>query len=81
MTDYRYKDFGSLVSLGEYSTVGSMMGGLVGGSLMVEGAFAKLMYVSLYKKHELALHGAAKVTLDTVARMIVRRTEPHVKLH
>ena len=48
---------------------------------MVEGAFAKLMYVSLYKKHELALHGAAKVTLDTVARMIVRRTEPHVKLH
>ena len=81
LTDYRYKDFGSLVSLGEYSTVGSMMGGLVGGSLMVEGAFAKLMYVSLYKKHELALHGAAKVTLDTVARMIVRRTEPHVKLH
>ena len=58
-----------------------MMGGLVGGSLMVEGAFAKLMYVSLYKKHELALHGVTKVTLDTLARMIVRRTEPHVKLH
>ena len=81
LKDYQYKDFGSLVSLGEYSTVGSMMGGLVGGSLMVEGAFAKLMYVSLYKKHELALHGVTKVTLDTLARMIVRRTEPHVKLH
>ena len=81
LKDYQYKDFGSLVSLGEYSTVGNMMGGLIGGSLMVEGAFAKLMYVSLYKKHELALHGAAKVTLDTIARMITRRTEPHVKLH
>ena len=37
---YQYRDFGSLVSLGEYSSVGSMMGGLIGGSLMVEGLFA-----------------------------------------
>ncbi len=81
LQDWRYRDFGSLVSLGEYSTVGSMMGGLIGGSLMVEGLFARLMYQSLYKRHELALHGWVKVTLDTLARLIVRRTEPHVKLH
>ena len=78
---YRYRDFGSLVSLGEFSTVGNMMGGLVGGNLMIEGTFARLMYVSLYKMHELALHGFPKVALDTLARMITRRTEPHVKLH
>lgn len=81
LEDYRYRDFGSLVSLGEYSTVGNMMGGLIGGSLMIEGLFAKLMYQSLYKMHELALHGTAKVALDTLARGITRRTEPHVKLH
>ena len=80
-TDYRYRDFGSLVSLGEYSTVGNMMGGFFGGSLMVEGAIARLMYLSLYKMHELALHGFVKVSLDTLARLITRRTEPHVKLH
>ncbi|MGM9486006.1 NAD(P)/FAD-dependent oxidoreductase [Ideonella sp. YS5] len=78
---YRYRDFGSLVSLGEFSTVGNMMGGLIGGSLMIEGAFARLMYVSLYKMHEFALHGFFKVALDTLARLITRRTEPHVKLH
>jgi NADH dehydrogenase len=78
---YRYRDFGSLVSLGEFSTVGNMMGGLIGGSLMIEGAFARVMYVSLYKMHELALHGYLKVALDTLARLITRRTEPHVKLH
>ena len=39
------------------------------------------MYVSLYKLHELALHGPGKVTLDTLARLITRRTGPHVKLH
>jgi NADH:ubiquinone reductase (H+-translocating) len=78
---YRYRDFGSLVSLGEFSTVGSMMGALVGGSLVFEGMFARMMYLSLYKMHEYALHGPVKVALDTLARLITRRTEPHVKLH
>jgi NADH dehydrogenase len=81
LQDYRYRDFGSLVSLGQFSTVGNMMGGLIGDSLMIEGVFAKMMYLSLYKMHELALHGWTKVTLDTLARLILRRTEPHVKLH
>jgi NADH:ubiquinone reductase (H+-translocating) len=81
LRDYRYRDFGSLVSLGEFSTVGNMMGGLIGGSLMIEGYFARLMYLSLYKMHELALHGMPKVALETLARLITRRTEPHVKLH
>jgi NADH dehydrogenase len=78
---YRYRDFGSLVSLGEFSTVGSMMGALVGGNLVFEGMFARMMYLSLYKMHEYALHGPVKVALDTLARLITRRTEPHVKLH
>lgn len=80
-TPWRYRDFGSLVSLGDYSTIGSLMGGITRGSLMIEGYFAGLMYASLYKMHEYALHGFAKVFLDTLARLIARRTEPHVKLH
>ncbi len=81
LQDYRYRDFGSLVSLGEVSTVGNMMSGLSRGNLFIEGWFARMMYASLYKMHELALHGWVKVSLDTLARMITRRTEPHVKLH
>lgn len=78
---WRYRDFGSLVSLGEYTTVGNLMGALVGENMWIEGWFARMMYLSLYKMHELALHGFGKVALDTVARMITRRTDPHVKLH
>ncbi len=78
---YQYKDFGSLVSLGKFSTVGSMMGGLIGNNLMVQGYFAKIMYLSLYKMHELAIHGFSKVFLETIARLITKRTEPLVKLH
>jgi NADH:ubiquinone reductase (H+-translocating) len=78
---YRYRDFGSLISLGKFSTVGSLMGAVTRGSMMIEGLFAKLMYLSLYKMHEYALHGFTKVFLDTLARIITRRTEPHIKLH
>jgi NADH dehydrogenase len=39
------------------------------------------MYLSLYKQHELALHGWWKVALDTLARLITRRTVPRIKLH
>ncbi|HEY6865537.1 MAG TPA: NAD(P)/FAD-dependent oxidoreductase [Burkholderiales bacterium] len=78
---FRYRDFGSLVSLGEYSTVGTLMGFVSGKSLRVEGWFARLMYISLYKLHLLALHGFVGVALDTLARALKRSTEPQVKLH
>ena len=81
LTEWRYRDFGSLVSLGEYSTVGNLMGSLSGRNMWLEGWFARMMYLSLYKMHELALHGFWKVSLDTAARLITRRTESHVKLH
>lgn len=81
MNPFRYRDFGSLVSLGDYSTVGSLMGFIVGKSMFIEGLFARVMYRSLYKMHEMALHGPLKVTLDTFARLLTRRTEPEVKLH
>jgi NADH dehydrogenase len=78
---YHYRDFGSLVSLGDYSAVGSLMGGLMEGSLFIDGLIARVMYTSLYKMHELALHGVTKVALETLTRAITRRTESHVKLH
>jgi NADH dehydrogenase len=81
LAPFKYRDFGSLVSLGNYTTVGNLMGFISGKSLRIEGWFAKMMYRSLYKMHEMALHGPVKVVLETLSRMLTRRTEPHVKLH
>jgi NADH dehydrogenase len=78
---FRYRDFGNLVNLSEYSTVGNLSGMLGKRSVYLEGVFARLMYRSLYKMHQQALHGTAKMALDTVANMITRRTEPRIKLH
>jgi NADH dehydrogenase len=78
---FRYRDFGSLVSLGRFSAVGSLMGGLIGGSMFVEGLFARFMYTSLYRLHIAALHGYARMALDTIAHWLRRSTMPRVKLH
>ena len=69
------------MSLGEYSTVGSLMGFIAGKGMLIEGWFARMMYRSLYKMHEIALHGYFKVFLGTLSRILSQRTEPRVKLH
>lgn len=78
---FKYRDFGSLVSLGHYTTVGSLMGFVSGAGFFIEGMIAKLMYRSLYKMHQVALHGPFKVAADSISRSLTRSTEPQVKLH
>ncbi|NOU40295.1 MAG: NAD(P)/FAD-dependent oxidoreductase [Methylotenera sp.] len=81
LPEFTYRDYGSLVNLGSYTTVGNLMGALSGGSLVVEGLIARTMYQSLYKLHLMALHGFWSMALFTLSRIISRRTEAQVKLH
>jgi NADH dehydrogenase len=78
---FGYRDFGSLVSLGKYSTVGNLMGFLVGKNMFIEGLFARMMYRSLYKMHERAMYGSLKTLLGSLSRTLSTRTDPQVKLH
>jgi len=57
------------------------MGAISGGSMYIEGLIARFMYRSLYKMHLIALHGFFSVFLQSIGRLISRRTEPQVKLH
>ncbi|MBF6986831.1 MULTISPECIES: NAD(P)/FAD-dependent oxidoreductase [Cupriavidus] len=81
LPSFAFKDFGSLVSLGHFSAVGSLMGGLIGGSMFIEGLMARVMYTSLYRMHVMALHGAVGMALDTVSHWLRSKTSPRVKLH
>jgi len=81
LPEFHYRDFGSLVSLGHLSAVGNLMGGVIGGNMLVEGLFARFMYMSLYRLHIAALHGWPRMVLDTLAHWLRRSTLPRVKLH
>ena len=74
LKDFIYDDRGSLVSLSRYSTVGNLMGALVGGQLAIEGRIARFIYLSLYRMHLIAIHGWIKglalIAVGTVNRIV-----------
>ena len=82
--EFRYRDFGSLINLSTHSTIGNLMGNLFGhhaGSVSIEGWFARLAYLSLYKMHQVAIQGAIRTALMTLANLLTQRTKPRLKLH
>lgn len=81
LKSYVYKDHGSLVSLSNYSTVGNLMGNLMRGSVMVEGRIARFVYISLYRMHQIALHGYVRTGLMMLVGRINRVIRPKLKLH
>lgn len=78
---YLYRDYGSLVSFGQTSTVGSLMGSLKGLSWFVEGFVARIMYVSLHLLHHRAVLGSVRTGVLALARFLIKRSTPLVKLH
>jgi NADH:ubiquinone reductase (H+-translocating) len=78
---YIYRDFGSLVSIGNYSAAGNLMGLLFGRSIFIEGRFARVMYRWLRIMHEHAISGFLRTALGVLARGFSRRMGPQMKLH
>ena len=76
-----YRDHGSLVSLSRFSTVGSLMGNLVGGRMAIEGRLARFVYKSLYRIHILAVHGWLKGAVLLAVGRVNRIIRPRLKLH
>ena len=81
LKNYLYKDHGSLVNLSRYSTVGSLMGNLTKNSMFIEGKIARLVYISLYRMHQVAIHGWAKAMAVILAEKLSKVVKPKMKLH
>ncbi|MCJ8168475.1 NAD(P)/FAD-dependent oxidoreductase [Atopomonas sediminilitoris] len=80
LPEFRYRDYGSLISLSSFSAVGNLMGNLTG-SVMLEGRLARWFYVSLYRLHQAALFGWFRTALLMLSDRLGRSTEPRLKLH
>lgn len=76
-----YHDKGSLVSLSRFSTVGSLMGNLIGGSMAIEGRLARFIYTSLYRLHLMGIHGWLKGSFLMLIGRVNRIVRPRLKLH
>jgi len=81
LADFVYRDHGSLVSLSHFSTVGSLMGNLVGGRMAIEGRVARFVYLSLYRMHLIAIHGWLKGMALIAVGHVNQIIRPRLKLH
>lgn len=73
---FRYRDYGSLISLSAGNTVGSLSG-----NINIQGRIARLMYLSLYRMHQMSLHGGFKAFVLFCKDMLSRTSGPTLKLH
>lgn len=78
---YVYKDYGSLVSLSRFSTLGILMGNLISGSMMIRGRIARFIYILLYRMHQVVLYGYTKTGLIMLVGIINRVLRPRLKMH
>lgn len=76
-----YNDHGSLINFSKYTTVGNLMGNLSGRSMYIEGKVARLFYVSLYRMHQVALHGFLRTGVIWLMDKVSRAMHPRLKLH
>ncbi|EBA00817.1 NAD(P)/FAD-dependent oxidoreductase [Marinobacter sp. ELB17] len=76
-----YNDHGSLINFSRYTTVGNLMGNLSGRSMYIEGRVARLFYVSLYRMHQVAVHGFLRTGVIWLMDKISRAMQPRLKLH
>ena len=77
---FRFHDYGSLISLSHYETVGNLMGRITK-SLMIEGMLARIAYLSLYRAHQTALYGPLRVGMMMFANVLAQPIRPQLKLH
>jgi NADH:ubiquinone reductase (H+-translocating) len=80
LVKFTYHDYGSLVSLGKYTTVGNLMGSLMG-TVSIGGFIAKIVYLSLYKMHQIAIHGYFRTAMLTLSNAFRRSVYQKIKMH
>jgi len=80
LVNYVYHDYGSLVSLGKYTTVGNLMGNLMG-TVSIGGFVARVVYLSLYKMHQVAIHGYFRTAMLTLSNLFRRSAHAKIKMH
>ena len=81
LQEFKYKDHGSLVSLSRFGVIGRLMGNFSKSALNIEGKLARLAYISLYRMHQITLHGWIRMLLIALSDRINKVIRPRLKLH
>ena len=71
----------SRFSLARYDAVGNLMRSGASKGLFLEGWLARKAYASLYRTHQLSIHGPTKTGLSWLVDKLNKYLKPRMKLH
>lgn len=78
---FRYRDYGSLVSLAGSSAIANLAAPGKDSGWHVEGRFAALLHHAVYRRHVLAIHGWGRALGVTLAQGLARLLAAGTRLH
>ncbi len=78
---FTYRDRGALIAIGHQDLIGHLMGRMLSRSVRFHGLIARTLYLSLYRRHQIVLHGLLRTVLTALSEWLRRRSDPRVKLH
>lgn len=79
--NFTYRDHGAIVSLSHFQTVGNLLDQVLNKNWLVEGKFAHWAYASLYRQHQIVLHGFWQTFWYMLVNVIEKRIKPKLKLY
>jgi NADH dehydrogenase len=81
LSEFRFRDMGSLVALGDYAAYGSLgQHGFLHGA-QFKGWLAKIGHASLYRMHQLDLNGLVKGGIEWLVDDLTRLARPRIGLN
>lgn len=80
VSNFIYRDFGALVSLGGYGAYGSLGKFGIFKKSFIQGKIAQLGHLLLYRRHQTRIHGFWHGSLLWLSDIIAAKTRPKVRL-
>lgn len=80
LESFTYKDKGSLISLSQDDSIGTLMGRLMG-NITRHGFIAKMLDRAHYRSHQLSIYGFYKTIVLMLSDFLGRSTGDKTKLH
>lgn len=78
---FTYHDHGALVSLSHFQAVGNLLDQMLNKNWLVEGKIAHWAYASLYRQHQMSIHGFWRTFWLMLVTILEKRIKPKLKLY
>ncbi|XZR52816.1 MAG: NAD(P)/FAD-dependent oxidoreductase [Enterobacteriaceae bacterium] len=80
MKCFKYNDYGTLISLSEFNTIGYLIINIINKKIIIKGFLARFIYIILYKLHQTKILGYNRTLLFIIINIINKFIRHKIKI-